>query len=276
MTTILQRPDITSHYSLAKEQIHFFQENGFIKLKNVLSQDALKYYGEIITQKVFELNKQSLPMTERTTYQKAFIQIGNLWRKSEVVKEFCWSERLARIATELMGISGVRMWHDQALYKESGGGITPWHADQFYWPMSNANAVTAWIPLQETPLNMGPLEFSAKSHTFKIGRDLSISDESEAKLQKSLKNANFKHVIEPYDLGEVSFHYGWTFHHAAPNVSHAPRKVMTIIYMDEDMRLAKSTNKNQEVDRQAFCPGLEVGDLMDTEMNPIIWSSREN
>ena len=58
---------------------------------------------------------------------------------------------------------GVRMYHDQALYKEAGGGITPWHADQYYWPLETDKTITAWIPLQATPLEMGPLEFSAGS-----------------------------------------------------------------------------------------------------------------
>ena len=40
------------------------------------------------------------------------------------------------IATELMQTDGARLYHDQALFKEAGGGITPWHADQYYWPLN--------------------------------------------------------------------------------------------------------------------------------------------
>ena len=78
---------------------------------------------------------------KRDTYNKAFLQVGNIWTKNATVKEFCWGQRLARLAAELMGVRGVRMYHDQALYKEAGGGITPWHADQYYWPISNANSM---------------------------------------------------------------------------------------------------------------------------------------
>jgi hypothetical protein len=28
-----------------------------------------------------------------------------------------------------MEVEGVRLYHDQALFKEAEGGITPWHAD---------------------------------------------------------------------------------------------------------------------------------------------------
>jgi len=30
-------------------------------------------------------------------------------------------QRLARVAAELLGVSGVRLYHDQSLYREPGG-----------------------------------------------------------------------------------------------------------------------------------------------------------
>ena len=113
---------------------------------------------------------------------------------------------MAKIASDLMQTSGVRIYHDQALFKEGGGGITPWHADQYYWPLATDKTITAWIPLHSTPLEMGPLEFNAGSHEIVKGRELAISDNSEMILQQKLKVTDFKHVIEPFNLGEVSFH----------------------------------------------------------------------
>ena len=65
---------------------------------------------------------------------------------------------------KLLGVAGVRLYHDQSLYKEPGGGITPAHADQYYWPLASDRIVTAWIPLQPVPEDMGPLAFYAGSH----------------------------------------------------------------------------------------------------------------
>lgn len=62
-------------YSLSREDTDYFRENGFIKLKNVLSPKILEYYGKEITQKVFELNTMDLPIEERDTYHKAFLKI---------------------------------------------------------------------------------------------------------------------------------------------------------------------------------------------------------
>jgi ectoine hydroxylase-related dioxygenase (phytanoyl-CoA dioxygenase family) len=274
MTTTLAptlKQQLAEPYALKPGQIERFRRDGYIKLKHVLSPEVIEHYGQEITRQVQLLNDQTKPMAERTTYQKAFLQIMNLWTKSEVVKEFAFSRRLARIAAELLGVRGVRMYHDQALYKEPGGGITPWHADQYYWPLSNANTVTVWIPLQATPLELGPLAFSRGSHQFEMGRELEISDESEQQLQRSLKDRNYPLDESAFDLGEVSYHYGWTFHRAAPNTSDCARAVMTMIYIEDGIRLAKPKNRNQENDWKGWMPGAAIGEPVATPLNPVLY-----
>jgi len=232
-------------FQLSQDQIQFYQENRFIKLKQVFDEETISFFNYAIGKRVELMNNQSTPLEERSTYGKAFLQLFNLWREDEVVKEFIFSERLAKIASDLMQVDGVRIYHDQALFKEGGGGITPWHADQYYWPLETDKTVTAWIPLQATPLELGPLEFSAGSHQIVEGRDLEIGDESERLIQQKLKVTNFNHVIEAFDLGEVSFHSGWVFHRAGANTTNQMRKVMTVIFMDKDMILKNPENKNQ-------------------------------
>src|SRR5271165_567615 len=258
-------------FSLTAEQVAFYNENGYIKLTAVLPQEVLVHYRTAISTRVAELSADVAPMEERTTYGKAFLQVMNLWTQSEKVQEFVFGKRLARIATELIGASGVRMYHDQALYKEDGGGFTPWHADQYYWPVSSDKIVTAWVPLQDTPLEMGPLAFCEKSHRFAIGRDLEISDESEITLKEAL--GAFRTEESAFALGDVSFHAGWTFHRAGTNSTRRAREVMTMIYMDEHMTLAAPNNKNQVNDIERWCPGVQVGETIASSLNPVIYSS---
>ena len=262
---------LETDFTLSPDQIDFFRENGFIKLKNVLSPEVIQYMNETISAEVIRLNTQHLPIEERDTYGKAFLQIMNIWTRSATVKEIVFSKRLAKIAADLMGVDGVRMYHDQALFKEPGGGHTPWHADQYYWPLSNDNTVTAWIPLQETGLELGPVEFSAGSQQLQEGRTLKISDDSEAVIQKKLTLHDFKKVVEPFEAGEVSFHSGWVFHRAGANKTNNMRKVMTVIYMEKDMQLKEPANENQQADWDTWCPGAEVGEVIDTPLNPILY-----
>lgn len=267
--------DLDRPFSLAAGQAEQFHRDGFIKLKDVLSPGVVEAYGAEITNQVIALNQEALPLEQRGTYGKAFLQIANLWTKSAIVKRFVSGRRLARIAAELMGVRGVRLYHDQALYKEPGGGITPWHADQFYWPLSTHNTVTAWIPLQATPMELGPLAFSATSQRANICRELEISDESEMKISKALLETGLPLIEEPFDLGEVSFHYGWTFHRAAANTSDRPRKVMTIIYLEDGCRVTEPQYKAHENDLRSWMPGMKPGDVVDSPLNPVLWRAAE-
>jgi ectoine hydroxylase-related dioxygenase (phytanoyl-CoA dioxygenase family) len=259
-------------YLLTNDQIEFYQKNQFIKLKEVLNTETIQFFNTIISKQVDEMNKIETALEDRTTYGKAFLQLFNLWCENTVIKELVFSKRIAKIAADLMQVAGVRLYHDQALFKEGGGGITPWHADQFYWPLSTDKTVTAWIPLQATPIEMGPLEFSAGSQVIIEGRELAISDESEAILQKKLRVTDFKHVIEPFDVGEISFHSGWIFHRAGANVTNEMRKVMTIIYMDKNMVLKSPENDNQKIDWETWCPGAVIGEIINSPINPVLYA----
>ena len=209
-------------------------------------------------------------MEKRNTYQKAFIQVTNLWEKNEIIKSFVFGKKISRLASELLDVNGVRLYHDQALFKEGGGGYTPWHADQYYWPFASEKCCTAWIPLQDTSLNMGPISFAKGSHRFEYGRKFEISDESENKIKKSFSNDNYEIFEESFNLGDISFHYGWTFHRAAKNQLKKTRGVMTIIFIDSKMKLKKPENINQESDKKNWCPGIKIGDIIMSEKNPII------
>lgn len=264
--------ELSTPYSISPDAVAFYRQNGYVKLKQVLSPEVLRYYGDILTDLVFRLNTLIKPMEERTTYERAFLQIMNLWCEDEQAKEFVFSTRLARIAADLMGVEGVRIYHDQALYKEPSGGITPWHADQFYWPLSSPNTVTVWIPLQETPMDMGPLAFAEGSQHVEIGRDVEISDDSEKILADELQKQNFPLNNTPFELGEVSYHAGWTFHRAGPNQSDRPRKVMTMIYMDKDQTIMPPRNKYQTADHAKWLNNVPVGSKPQDELNPVLFS----
>jgi hypothetical protein len=118
---------------------------------------------------------------------------------------------------------------------------------------------------------MGPVGFYAGSQRFDFGRDLPISDESEARITAEMERQGYALIDDPFELGEVSFHSGWTFHRAGPNRTERPRSVMTIIYMDRDIRLKAPANRNQQIDREVWCPGAEVGEVIETPKNPILF-----
>ena len=263
---------INEPYLLTSDDVQAFRENGYIHLAGVLPDDVLEYYEPIISKITQEHDPAAgVALEDKDLYGKAFIQLGNLWQHDAQVKELVFCKRLARLASELIGTAGVRLYHDQSLYKEPSGGITPWHVDQQYWPMDSSKNVTAWIPLQSTPVEMGPLCFGRGSHLKYIARDVKISDESERIIAQAIKKEKIIEIQVPYALGDVSFHSGWTLHRAGGNATEQPRKAHTIIYMDEQMRLKKRRSQNQENDRISWCGDTADGGVIDGPLTPILY-----
>lgn len=271
MTIAHEFEELAGPYDLPPDAPAELNKHGFIRLRDVLSKELVQHYEPDITSKVLELNTMHLPLEERDTYSKAFLQVENLWRSSARVKALVFSRRLAQIAAELLGVDRVRLYADQALYKEPGGGITPWHADHYYWPLDSDRTITAWIPLQDTPAELGPLEFADGSHNFSHGRDLPISDESEGELQAALSAQGFRTDSSAYQVGDVSYHLGWVFHRAGPNRSETPRRVMTIIYMDADIRVTEPINDQQRRDLAVCMPGAVIGQSPQGPLNPKLY-----
>jgi ectoine hydroxylase-related dioxygenase (phytanoyl-CoA dioxygenase family) len=260
-------------YPLSAEQAESFRTNGHILLREVAHADEVAIYRGAIKEIVQEQAKQYLPIDQRDTYGKAFIQIMNLWTKSEQVKKFVLARRFAKIAADLMGVDGVRIYHDQALFKEPGGGHTPWHQDQVYWPLDTSNTITLWMPLVDIPAEVGSMTFASSTHRHGYISKSTISDES---------HTNFAHYIEGKHIptvnygalkaGDATFHYGWTLHSAPGNPTANMREVMTIIYVADGSIVAEPDSNARKKDLETWFPGLKPGDPVSSPINPLVYS----
>jgi ectoine hydroxylase-related dioxygenase (phytanoyl-CoA dioxygenase family) len=262
-----------SNKETIKAQRDDYQKHGFIRLPQLFSRANIVTFEQDISAAVTRLADPTAdkhPNSESDAYAQAFTQVMNLWRHDLKVRSIVFNPQLAAAAAQLMGVESVRLYHDQALYKSPRGGMTPWHCDQYYWPLDTDKTITAWIPLQDTPIEMGAVVFSAGSHHIPMGRDLPIGDDSQQIISDNLNRLGLEHVEQNFDAGDVSFHSGWTFHSAGPNLTDRPRRAMTVIYMENGARLKAPENANQEADREAWCPGLAVGDEVATFINPVL------
>lgn len=248
-----------------------FARQGYTHLEAFLPPSEVATWLPPIRACVERHNREERPLTERDTYGQAFLQTINLWPHDEAVREIVFDQRLARAAAELLGVDAVRLYHDQALFKEAGGGHTPWHVDQYYWPLASDRTVTAWIPLVDVDLAMGPLAFAPGSQRLDACRDMKISDESHRAVATMLGEAGIRTAVRPYALGDVSFHLGWTYHCAGPNRTKRERSVMTVIYMDAMMTLCPSAHGSRAQEAASFCPGIGPGEVVASELNPVLW-----
>ncbi len=262
---------LNTDYPISAAQVTRYQRDGHILLDNVLPAEHIPPYHDAIVQTVKERNKETRALKDRDTYGRAFLQTTNLWEYNTKVKEYALAKRFARIAARLMGVERVRLYHDQALFKEAGGGITPWHQDQHYWPLATNKTITMWMTLADIHADMGTLRFASGSHVAGYLGDIPISDESEAQLRQFVEQKGFTLAqADAMSAGSATFHSGWTLHSAPPNHSDKLRPAMTVIYYADGTRVSELDNKHRIVDRDHWLPGTKPGELAASHLNPVL------
>jgi len=264
-------PALNSFVDISKSQIESFRKNGHTLTPGIISAEELAPYRKAILTAADTNNTEKRKMEDRDTYGKAFLQIMNLWTVDEEVKKFVMAKRFAKIAADLLGVKNVRIYHDQALFKEAGGGPTPWHQDQYYWPLDTTNTVTMWMPLVDINIEMGMLTFASGSQVAGNALDKEISDESESQFD-SIVEKNKYPITRAAEMkaGDATWHYGFTIHKAPGNFSSQKREVMTIIYIADDAKITSPRNQFQENDHKTWLLSKEVGTLADAALNPLV------
>lgn len=264
-------PDLTDDYDLDPCLISRFQDDGHVLVQSLASAEEAAAYREIIEPVAIDAAWDKRPLEERETYGRAFLQSFNLWRRDPEIATFVLSPRFARLAAALLGVDRVRLYHDQALCKEPGGGHTPWHQDQHYWPIDTDKTITMWMPLVDVPPEVGSMTFAVGSHRLDDLRGGGISEESDTEFEAIIRSRGLPtHTYGAVKAGDATFHAGWTIHSASPNPTDELRTVMTVIYVADGARVPEQISEAQEVDRQAWLGGTPLGAPIDHPLNPLL------
>ena len=269
-------PVLDATYQVTDKDVANYAKNGFARINNICSKEELEPYRDALKVIADDFRKTKAPLSERDIYGKAFLQITNIWPKSKFMQSFILAKRFGKIAADLMGVDGVRMYHDQALYKEASGGHTPWHQDQYYWPTDDHHTITMWMPMVDATRDMGLMEFVSDTNTKGMLSNIDISEASDRIFSEILQKESLPiTTFDAIDAGSATFHSGWTLHRAGPNTTNKLREVMTIIFIADGIKVSNPKNKAQENDMKGFFPGLKPGDIANSPLNPLIYSRKK-
>jgi ectoine hydroxylase-related dioxygenase (phytanoyl-CoA dioxygenase family) len=249
------------------DQLEQFKRDGFIMIPDLLTPEEVERFGTAVTEGVkWRTKDHTVPLEERSNYQKSFLQCMNLWEDRPDVAPLTFHPKVCQAAAELMEVDACRVWHDQALYKEAHGRQTDAHQDHPYWPIKEINSVTAWIPFVRSTLENGALGYLPGSHAIGLRKFVNIFF---GEPEKILEEPEFQ-AIEPVFLevppGSVAFHHGLTVHLAGANNTDVDRAVHTIIFFPDGSTRGYPF-PHFSVDRG----GIEVGQKIDSDATPIAW-----
>lgn len=260
-------------FDVPRSAVAEYREKGHTCLRGLASTDEAAAWRPILAAAARAGRHDTRPLEERDTYGRAFVQVPNLWERDAATKGFVFARRFARAAAELMGVDGVRLYHDQALFKEPGGGRTPWHRDQFYWPLDTAHTITLWMPLVDVPEEVGSMHFASGSQRLPDLGEAAIGDASDAHFGREVAERGLP--VETHGAlraGDATFHAGWTLHRADANPTTEMREVMTIIYFADGTRVGTLDHPNREFDQKVWLPRCATGELAASRKNPVLWS----
>jgi ectoine hydroxylase-related dioxygenase (phytanoyl-CoA dioxygenase family) len=195
------------------------------------------------------------------------MQCINLWEDHPDVLPLTFHPKISEAAALLIGVPALRLWHDQALYKEPGGRYTEPHQDQPYWPMDEIDTLTAWVPFDGSTKETGCMGYVPGSHRIGLRQFVNIftADES-VKILDDPKISGVAPVYVEVPRGSIAFHHGLTVHMAKPNKSNRMRRVHTMIYFRDGARRTKPF-VHPSVDR----PGIKIGEPIDSDLTPLVW-----
>ena len=272
---------------LNEEQIQYYQTNGFIVIENFLSGKELEHWRNAVTTAVKERAGIKIPGRDIKTgeadginedadyFAKVFDQLLNLWQTNEEVKKLMLDQRIGKMAAQLAGVDGIRIWHDQALIKRPWANPTAWHLDTPFWSFSDRNAISIWVALDNATLENGCLFFIPGSHKLTGFDKITIGKNMDGIFEIYPGLINTKPVAAPMRAGSCSFHNGLTIHGANANMTNGFRRAMTCAYMPEGNRY----NGEPNILPEAYLRELKIGDLLNNDdQNPLIYhvSSKVN
>ncbi|MGF1455515.1 MAG: phytanoyl-CoA dioxygenase family protein [Alphaproteobacteria bacterium] len=260
---------LTEPFDLSPDDVAFFAENGFVKIKGVIAPDVmLRLRRDLVS-----LLEQAFAVTLDGGARDRFFSLDMVWLDHAIIRAFVLSPRIAGICAGLLDVPRVRLYHDNVLSKEPGCGRTPWHYDDHHFPLATHDVVTAWIPAQAIPRAMGPLAFAKPIDAYKYVEDLTFNKHDTSYDREVAESFRAKGVaVEdgPFEIGEVSFHHNLSFHTAAANRTDRSRIVLANTYFADGARVVDQPTMVSG-DWQKFIPGTQPGAVVASPLNPICW-----
>jgi len=264
--------------------VEFFRANGYWKSKKVLDDaflERLRKAMDDVYAGVYDTGREPWmgywkpngnPLAVRKTDQSHWA--------SKTIRELVVNETIGAMAARLSGKPGIKLWHDQLLYKPGqganakAGGNVGWHQDRNYWQCTDDTLLTAWVAFDDATPENGCMQMVPGSHKWGLIKGDFFSQDLEA-MKRRIEGESghrFETTYVPLKAGEVSFHHCLTIHGSGPNSTDRPRRSLVLHLMPSDARYVADSpddgHMNAILMKQA---GRKGGDLFEGDLWPVLY-----
>jgi ectoine hydroxylase-related dioxygenase (phytanoyl-CoA dioxygenase family) len=224
-----------------------YEEHGYVWLKGFLKRsDVIEFRGWVFSHLaaaglIEGGSDPALGLCSKGSLEKGLVdRILMSLVRSVAFEGFCAQPRLARFMDEfLLGISYL---HKRKIMRFTQPGtmtVTPAHYDLVYLRGGTSRIVTAWIPLGDTPVDMGGLVYLEGSHAIGTRMEAEFQEKSSAltpeerisafnrnmteggwvskDLPDMAERFNARWLIADYEAGDVVLHSPYMIHASTTN-----------------------------------------------------------
>ena len=175
---------------LSPDQVHFYQEEGYLVLPSLLTAEELAPAREAMEEKVEEIAREmkaagqidathaDAPFETRLALLFAgksdaeFLRYGRSWRERRPgYFHLMANPKILDAVESLIGgeLFSNPVYNTRPKVPGVAAGAVPWHQDKSYWPDANSNPViTVWIPLVNADLVNGCLHIWPRTHKARV------------------------------------------------------------------------------------------------------------
>lgn len=249
---------IQSHSgSLTKEQVEFYNEEGYLVLPRLLSHEELAPAREAMNEKVSAIAEELINaglITDKLEDRPFKYRLAELC-KDLTAEEFLkygrsWRDRIPgyfhlmstpKILDAVESLIGGELFSNPVYnvrpkIPKVAAGAVPWHQDKSYWPDANSNPViTVWIPLVDANEINGCLHIKPRTHRKRLlewhAEQLTGTGYTALREDQLGKT---KTVVLPVPEGSAILFNDRALHMSTPNLSDEVRWSVDLRYQPTD------------------------------------------
>ncbi len=245
-----------NYRQLTQDDLNFFNENGYLIIKNIITEEGLKQMREECMQ-AWDREKEAFDPS-KTWLQNSLLV--NIHHQSPTVRKYYFQGPLVEIASQIIG-PNIKGATSQLTFKMRGN-TKPfgWHQDNGYGELEPYNALTTLTALDDTDRGNGCLWLIPGSH--KQGQISVQQDEAQKKSGSEIIVEADDSLAVPMEMkaGDALIFNCWMLHKSDGNYStDRDRRILFLRYADADAvevynqrklrlgRLVKGQTKFEEV-----------------------------
>lgn len=243
--------------SLTKQQIEFYNEEGYVVLPNLLTEDDLLPAQEAMNQKVSMIAEEMMRgglIQDKLEHRPFRYRLAELFRDLSA-EDFLkygrsWRDRIPgyfhlmsnpKILDAVESLIGGELFSNPVYnvrpkIPKVAAGAVPWHQDKSYWPDANSNPViTVWIPLVDVNEQNGCLHIKPRTHKKRLLKwhQESVTGTGYTALKES-QLGKTETVVLPVSAGSAILFNDRCLHMSTPNLSDEVRWSVDLRYQPTD------------------------------------------